>query len=132
MIAVDSSALVAIAIREPERAAFIEVLRWTDAAWISPMNMVETGMVLLQREFISGWGDLDGLLASYGVERREDVALTSAAFDAFFRFGKGRHPARLNLGDCFAYALAKALDVPLLYKGGDFAMTDIRSALQPT
>ena len=56
----------------------------------------------------------------------------SIALDAYLRFGKGLHPARLNLGDCFAYALAKALDAPLLYKGDDFAMTDIRSALQPT
>jgi ribonuclease VapC len=61
--------------------------------------------------------------------RVNDTPVTQAALDAYLRFGKGRHPARLNLGDCFAYALAKALDAPLLYKGDDFALTDVRSAL---
>ena len=55
--------------------------------------------------------------------------LADAAAEAFLRFGKGRHPAKLNFGDCMAYALAKSLDAPLLYKGDDFARTDIRSAL---
>ena len=60
---------------------------------------------------------------------RNDVDLSAPALQAYLQYGKGRHPARLNLADCFAYALAKRLDVPLLYKGDDFAKTDIRSAL---
>lgn len=54
--------------------------------------------------------------------------MSDIAFDAFFRFGKGNHPAKLNFGDCMAYALAKSLDAPLLFKGGDFAQTDVRVA----
>jgi ribonuclease VapC len=58
-----------------------------------------------------------------------DAAQASAAFAAWRRFGKGRHPAGLNLGDCFSYALARAAGAPLLFKGNDFAQTDIASAL---
>ncbi|MBV9693032.1 MAG: type II toxin-antitoxin system VapC family toxin, partial [Alphaproteobacteria bacterium] len=58
-----------------------------------------------------------------------DAIQLRLAFEAWRRFGKGRHRARLNLGDCFAYALAKSLDAPLLYKGGDFAHTDVVSAV---
>ena len=57
------------------------------------------------------------------------TAVDTLALDAYLRFGKGRHPAKLNLADCFAYALAKTLDAPLLYKGDDFPLTDVRSAL---
>lgn len=89
-------------------------------------------MVLRQRGFIAGLEFCDAWLAGLSIDVRDDVALGGAAFAAFLKFGKGRHPARLNLGDCFAYALAKSLDAPLLYKGDDFAKTDIRSALQPT
>ena len=96
---------------------------------IAPTNFLETGMVLLQRGFISDLAELEAQQNFYGVELSEDRRLAASAFDAFMRYGKGRHPARLNLGDCFAYALAKQLDVPLLYKGDDFAKTDIRSAL---
>jgi ribonuclease VapC len=62
------------------------------------------------------------------VSSHNEAALADGALSAFLRFGKGNDPARLNLADCFAYALAKTLDLPLLYKGDDFAKTDIRSA----
>lgn len=129
MIVIDASAIVAIGLREPECAAFQEVLRTAPSAHIAAVNFLETGMVLLQRGFISDLSELEELLGSYGVGLREDVDLARGAFEAFLRYGKGRHPARLNLGDCFAYALAKELNAPLLYKGDDFAKTDIRSAL---
>lgn len=132
MIAVDASALVAIAVNEPEKAAFTEVLNRVDSAWITPINYVETGLILKQRRYIENRLHLDEWLAIYDVAVDQGAALASTALEAYLTFGKGRHPARLNLADCFAYALAKELDVPLLYKGDDFAKTDIRSALQPT
>ena len=70
------------------------------------------------------------LIALHAVEVRDWTdALAEIAIDAFIKFGKGQHKAKLNFGDCMAYALAKSLNAPLLYKGDDFAQTDIRSAL---
>lgn len=129
MIVVDSSALVAIAADEPEAAAFAAVLEQSVSTWLSAVNYIETAMVLLSRRVIVDRGRLDLWLAESGVIVRDDVALSNTALEAFLRFGKGNHPARLNLGDCFAYALARELNAPLLYKGDDFALTDIRSAL---
>ena len=86
-------------------------------------------MVLTQRGFIANLGELEELIEFYGVKLCEDQDLAKGAFHAFMIYGKGRHPARLNLADCFAYALSKQLDAPLLYKGDDFAKTDIRSAV---
>ena len=132
MIVVDASALVAIAELEPEARALLAAIARADMAVISRVNAVEAGMVLLAR------GRFADPAAFQSWREEVDVGLWSAspdegdALSAFWRFGKGRHPARLNLGDCFAYALAKRLDAPLLYKGDDFAKTDIRSALQPT
>lgn len=129
MIVVDSSALVAIALWEPEREAFAQAIHDAEKAWLSPTNYLETGMVLQQRRFIADRVSLDAWLSELTIEVRHDLALHADALDAFLSFGKGRHPARLNLGDCFAYALAKQLDAPLLYKGDDFALTDVRPAL---
>jgi ribonuclease VapC len=129
LIVVDSSALVAIAEGEPEAGRFAAILADTDIAWLSPTNYVETAMVLIGRGLISNQARLDRFLADANVQVRHDLALSEGAVQAFLRYGKGRHPARLNLGDCFAYALAKHLDAPLLYKGDDFALTDVRAAM---
>jgi ribonuclease VapC len=131
LIAVDSSALVAIALKEPERDACLAAIAAAEAAFLAPINYVETGIVLRRRELISSQQDLDGWLSSHTIQVSE-LELSGVALSAYLSFGKGRHPARLNLGDCFAYALAKQLGAPLLYKGDDFALTDIRAALQPT
>lgn len=129
MIVVDSSAVVALALREPEQHQLRSALHAADRALISPVNFVESGMVLRGRDFITDREDLELFLSEHGIAVENELALQGPALDAFLRYGKGRHPARLNLADCFAYALAKALDAPLLYKGDDFAQTDIRSAL---
>ena len=129
---VDASALVAIGLGEPEHDAFIDILSAAPAACIAPINYVETGLVLQRHGVVDGIADLDVWLANLGVQRVEHHDLGGAAFLAYLRYGKRHHPAALNLADCFAYALAKQLDAPLLYKGDDFAKTDIRSALQPT
>ena len=132
MIVVDASALAAIGLPEPDRAAFEIALQAADVAYLAPINYVEIGIVLVSRGVFGSKRELDPWLSSLAVEIKEDVELGPAAMEAYLRFGKGFHPARLNLGDCFAYALAKQLGAPLLYKGDDFAKTDIRSALQPT
>ncbi len=129
MIVVDSSALVAIALWEPEREAFAQAIFDSEKAWLSPTNYLETGMVLKQRRFIADRAALDAWLSELTVEVQQNLTLHAAAMEAFLSYGKGRHPARLNMADCFAYALAKQLDAPLLYKGDDFSQTDIRSAL---
>lgn len=129
MIIVDASALVAIAQAEPEEVSFLAVLQETDRAWLSPINYVETGLILTRRGVIPDQPRLDRWLASVNVSVCDDVELGSPALDAYLRYGKGFHVARLNLADCFAYALAKQLDLPLLYKGDDFSKTDIKSAI---
>ena len=129
MIVVDASALVAIVMAEPEAVRFKAALEKVDGAWLSPINYVETGLLLIGRGAFAEPTEMNAWLAAMGITVREDLDLATPALQAYLTYGKGRHPARLNLADCFAYALAKQLDAPLLYKGDDFALTDIRSAL---
>ena len=129
MIAVDSSALVAIAQREDDHRLYLQALQVTDSAFLAPTNYLETGVLLVQRRIVGDQTELATWLKDHGVEVADHLDLHPVALDAYLRFGKGFHAARLNLADCFAYALAKTLDAPLLYKGDDFARTDVRSAL---
>ena len=127
MIVVDSSAIVAILKQEPEKDQFIEAIRATDRAFISAVNVHESGMVLRGRLGPDAVADFYDLLAALDIEilpfGAEDARM---ALDAAERYGKGVSPvARLNLCDCAAYALAKSLDAPLLFKGDDFPQTDI-------
>jgi len=131
VIVVDASALVAIGELEPEAEIFAGVLL-TNETQISAVNYVEAGLVLIGRGRLTSKAELNIWLATLGVEIVQAVDLAEEALLAYLTFGRGYHPARLNMGDCFAYALAKSLDAPLLYKGDDFALTDVRSALQPT
>jgi ribonuclease VapC len=132
LIAVDASALVAIAFDEPDAHLYVEALTASDAAYIAPVNYLEAGILFNRKGYVANGENFGLWLAGAGVTLREDVMLADQALAAYLRFGKGFHPAKLNLADSFAYALAKQLDAPLLYKGDDFAKTDIRSALQPT
>jgi ribonuclease VapC len=125
----DASAILAIIAREPEADSLRERLGKADTVHVSPIVIYETvlGLARIGRLSISeATGLLDRFLAQV---RAKPMAIGSEtgrdALDAFERFGKGRHPARLNMGDCFAYACARALDVPLLCKGDDFSRTDI-------
>lgn len=99
---------------------------------IGAPTLFEVRLVMGGRQQQEGIDDADSLLAQSGIETVAWTAeLADLATDAFLRFGKGQgHPAQLNFGDCMAYAVAKSLDVPLLFKGDDFAKTDIRSALE--
>lgn len=128
-IVIDSSALVTIGTLEADRASFIEAVEAADEILISPMNYVETGVVLTGKGYFVSREGFDEWLANYRVRVASEPVIDALVLDAYLKFGKGRHPAKLNLADCFAYALAKALDAPLLFKGGDFPLTDIRSAL---
>lgn len=132
MIVVDSSALIAIAMEEPEAAICFDAIARAQGAALAPINYVETGVMLVRRGFVPTRAHFDEWLDGLTIVIDDGANLSSTALVAYLQFGKGLHPARLNLADCFAYALAKALDAPLLYKGDDFAQTDIRSALQPT
>jgi ribonuclease VapC len=131
MIVADASALVAIGSEEDDADVYAAALE-RDEVVISSINYVEAGIILISRGHLATQADLDEWLLRIGVAVEPTEALGALAMETYLRFGKGFHPARLNLADCFAYALAKSLDAPLLYKGNDFAQTDIRSALQPT
>lgn len=129
MIVVDASALVAIAELEPDAAAFATAIADADLAVVSQVNALEAAMVLLARKRFAGPEDVTEWRETLNVSVWPKPIDDSLTLSAFWRFGKGRHPARLNLGDCFAYALAKSLDAPLLYKGDEFALTDVRRAI---
>jgi ribonuclease VapC len=131
MIVVDASALVAIGDEEPDAGDHYRVLLANNVV-ISSINYVEAGVILIGRDRLRGKPRYDEWLASLTVQLYSGADLSGEALDAYLQFGRGYHRARLNLADCFAYALAKRLDAPLLYKGDDFTWTDIRSALQPT
>ncbi len=132
MIVVDASALIAIASREPGFESLLLALLQADDAVITPINYVEAGVILVRRGFFEHRAGYDEWLARLGVDLDDRPTSGEAALSAYLAFGKGFHPAGLNLADSFAYALAKTLDAPLLFKGDDFTRTDIRPALQPT
>jgi ribonuclease VapC len=124
---VDTSALVAILREEPEGLAFERRLALANDPWISAATLLECSMV--QAKFNRGLEDLDDLLLAAGVRvAAVDLAQAHAARDAWLRYGKGRSPAGLNFGDCLSYALAVTTGRPLLFKGDDFAQTDVTPA----
>jgi ribonuclease VapC len=123
---IDTSALVAILAGEPEQQAFILALEQADVRRISAATLVEASMVIESRYGPAGLHDLDRLLERAQVEvMAVDAQQALTARGAWQRYGKGRHPAGLNFGDCFSYALAVTQGEPLLFKGGDFAQTDV-------
>jgi ribonuclease VapC len=127
---IDTSVLVAILQDEPERRTFTEALEAAAHCAISAASYVETSLIIETRFGAQGVQDLDLLIAKAGIEIvAVDAEQALIARRGFSRFGKGRHPAGLNFGDCFAYALAVASHEPLLFKGNDFAQTDIDPAV---
>ena len=130
MIVIDSSALIAILRREPEADDFLHIIANTEGCLLSSVGLLETSMVLAGRTGdVTSWTELDALIALADIQvMAQDAELAKAARTAFLRYGRGRHPAALNLGDCASYALAKHRDLPLLFKGDDFARTDLRTA----
>ena len=127
MIALDSSALIAILRMEPDARQLLRALVVARGRVMSALNLLETSLVLAGPK---GDGSIWTLLDTFLIEAQVEIVPLDAeqaqiAREAFLRFGKGRHPAALNFGDCAAYALAKSRNAPLLFKGGDFAKTDI-------
>lgn len=122
----DTSALLAVLQDEPEREALIAAIEAAPRRLMSVASYVEAAIVLEARFGPDAVRDLDLFVAKAAIELVSvDAEQGMVARDAYRRFGKGRHPAGLNFGDCFAYALAWTLDEPLLYKGADFAACDI-------
>jgi ribonuclease VapC len=130
LIVIDSSALVAILRDEPERRPFIDTIVDHGEPRLSAATYVEASMVMELRLGDRGGREIDVLIEDVGMAIVPvDQVQATIAREAFRRFGKGRHRAALNFGDCFVYALAKALDAPVLFKGDDFALTDLKHAL---
>jgi ribonuclease VapC len=126
----DTSALLAILQDEPERRAFNEAIEAAGSRLLSVASYVETSMVIESRLGAEGLRDLDLVVDRAQIELvAVDVEQGRVACRAFSRFGKGRHPAGLNYGDCFAYALASTRSEPLLFKGDDFSATDVTPAV---
>lgn len=125
----DTSAVIAVLQDEATAADFVDLLVEAERLYFSTANLLEAAIVTQARYGDAGERELDVLLHRLGVEitpvteRHVEIARS-----AYRRFGKGRHSAGLNYGDCFAYALAHALDEPLLYVGNDFSRTDVKSA----
>ena len=129
MIVVDTSALLAISFEEDGHTGFMEAILSTDNPSMGAPNAVEASMIVETRRGERGLRELDTIVANLGLTIVAfDASHVAAARDAFRRYGKGRHRAALNFGDCCAYALAKTLNWPLLFKGADFALTDIKGA----
>ena len=123
---IDASALMAVLQGEPERDHFVNVIGHASVRLISPINLLEAHMLMRTRRHEPGVRKLNELIAVSDIEIvATDSVQVAAARDAFDRYGKGRHAAGLNLADCFAYALSKTSGEPLLFKGGDFAKTDV-------
>ena len=130
MIAVDTSALVAIVFDEAERPAFLQVIQRASKALISTVSIVEARVVVYGRRGQRGIVIVHDVLRLPMFEIvPPGLAELEAAYAAFVAYGRGSgHPAGLNFGDLFSYALAKVRGVPLLFKGNDFSQTDIQSA----
>jgi ribonuclease VapC len=127
---VDTSALIAILFHEPEAREFIAAIDTAGTVAIAAPTLVEATLVSEGRIGPSMRLELDDLLRTMEPEVVPFTAeLAEIAQDGWRRYGKGRHPAALNLGDCFAYALARHRNEPILFKGTDFARTDVKAAL---
>lgn len=127
---VDTSALLAVLFAEPDSELFTARLLAESQPKISTGSLLETALVVEVRKGAAGVRELDALIARLNVLAVPvDGEQLVAAREGFRQFGKGRHPAGLNFGDCFAYGLAIALGEPLLFKGDGFSKTDVRNAL---
>ncbi|EQB16740.1 MULTISPECIES: type II toxin-antitoxin system VapC family toxin [Sphingobium] len=125
----DTSALVAILYREPEAESFTQAIHNADACRISGATYVELSIVIENQLGSEGMRQAEAFFRRAGITIEPvTVEHGELARQAFLDFGKGRHKAGLNFGDCFSFALAKATGEPLLFKGNDFALTDLEAA----
>ncbi|HWA88394.1 MAG TPA: type II toxin-antitoxin system VapC family toxin [Rhizomicrobium sp.] len=127
---VDTSALLAVLLEERDAEKFLDAMLDAERVRISAASAVEVGIVAISRAGADAEMKIELLFARIGAEIVPvDAVQATFARGAFRTFGKGRHPAKLNFGDCFSYTLSKVLNEPLLYKGGDFARTDVAAAV---
>jgi ribonuclease VapC len=127
---IDTSAVIAILEDEPERRAFNEAIEAADSRLMSAASFVEASIIIESRYGAAGLRELELFVDRSGINLVAfDAAQAHMARLAYSRFGKGRHKAALNFGDCFAYALARTLGESLLFKGKDFSQTDVPPAL---
>ncbi len=127
---VDSSALIAVLFAEPDYMPFATALTSSADKFISAATLVETALVVESRRRERGRAELDATIIECQLAIVPvDIAQAEAARAAWRLYGKGRHQAALNFGDCFSYALAKVMNDTLLFRGRDFALTDIASHL---
>lgn len=124
----DTSALLAVLFDEPDADRYERAIASATTCRMSVANYLEATMVVESRMGVDGGRQLDDLVETAGIELEPiTVAQARAARQAWRRFGKGNHPAGLNFGDCFAYALSEITREPLFYKGDDFALTDVET-----
>ena len=127
---IDPSAILAILQNEPERGDFNAAIAAADQRRLSAASLVELSIVVEARCGVEGQSDLDLFLTTANVAIVPfNADQAQIARSAFRRFGKGRHPAGLNLGDCYSYALAQICAAPLLFKGHDFGLTDVQAVI---
>ncbi len=126
MIVVDASALIAVLDKEPDAALYAEAIAEADPPLISAATLLEVNIVMLNRHGARAARMVDRLIQEAGFQVESfTVQHAELAREAYARYGKGQRSAGLNYGDCFSYALAKATELPLLFKGQDFSKTDI-------
>ena len=127
---IDTSALMAVLLQEPNAAQVAAAIEANSSRLLSAATLLEASIVIESRKGEAGGRELDLLLYRAGFEVVPvDQDQAEIARAAWRRFGKGRHPAALNFGDCFAYALAKSRRLPLLFCGDDFRHTDVAAAM---
>jgi ribonuclease VapC len=123
---IDTSAVIAILLGEPEAASISGAIVAVPHRYMSEFSALETGIVIGARKGAAGKREWDLLIGELNIDFIPfDRAQQQLAFEAWSRYGKGHHKAALNIGDCCSYALAARLGEPLLFKGEDFALTDI-------
>ena len=124
---IDTSAMMSMIRREPEAEPFARAVHADPKRLVSVISLVEAGIVVERQFGAAGSRELDYIIERFKLTIVPvSVEIGRGALLAFWRFGKGVHPAGLNFGDCFVYALARSLGEPLLFKGEDFSRTDVR------
>jgi ribonuclease VapC len=129
VMVVDSSVIVATILAEPDESYWSEKLASARELFIAAPSIIEIMAVIVPKMTLDA-NKILGAVLSYNNIRvvAFDEEALEHALDALLRYGRGRHPAKLNFGDCISYGLAKALGAPLLFKGDDFALTDVKRA----
>lgn len=132
-LVVDTSAVMAVLQADLEAELFAQAMSAASGLRMAAPTWLEVALVATGRSGEEGYRALTAFLEYVGIEVVPvDQPLVEIAYAGWLRYGKGRHPAGLNYGDCFAYALARQRGESLLFKGGDFSLTDIQAAIQPT